>query len=217
MKSISIGVVLVAATLSLGAGRGDAPSRTYEVTFTNVTQGTVLTPPIFSLSYHQIDVFKVGEAASTGLEMLAEGGMTGGLKTELEAVGVQDVVQTETPVLPGESITVELEGDRFSRLNLASMLLPTNDGFVAMNGTRVWRRHGANRFYLKSYDAGTELNDELCASIPGPQCGGEGFVEGGGEGFVAPHPGIHGEADLSRMAYGWGEPVAKVTVRLVWD
>ena len=34
--------------------------------------------------------------------------------------------------------------------NLASMLLPTNDGFVAMNGARVFRRWGHRVFHLKS-------------------------------------------------------------------
>ncbi len=214
MKAMTMVATLAAVTPCLGSGYGDKASRTYEVTFTNITHGVVLTPPIFALSHRQIDIFEVGEPASLGLEMLAEGGMTGELRAELEAVGVQDVVETAMPVMPGASITVVLEGDLFSRLNLASMLLPTNDGFVAMNGERLWKRFQDRTFYLKSHDAGTEVNDEVCASIPGPQCGGEGFNAAGGEGFVAPHAGIHGEAELSRMMYNWGEPVAKVTVRI---
>ena len=90
------------------------------------------------------------------------------------------------------------------------MLLPTNDGFVALNGDRIWRQ----RIPLLSYDAGTEDNSELCADIPGPQCGGEGFNEDPGEGYVVPHAGIHGEAELSRFLYGWGDPVAIITIRV---
>ena len=93
------------------------------------------------------------------------------------------------------------------------MLLPTNDGFVALNGPRVRSRSGHRTFHLRSYDAGTEANDEVCTSIPGPQCDGEGFNAADGEGFVAPHAGLHGEGELSRMAFNWGEPVARVTVR----
>jgi hypothetical protein len=86
-----------------------------------------------------------------------------------------------------------------------------------MNGERLWKRFQDRTFYLKAHDAGTEMNDEVCASIPGPQCGGEGFNAEGGEGLVAPHAGIHGEGELSRMLYNWGEPVAKVTVRVKKD
>jgi hypothetical protein len=232
MKMIMTGVVLLVGTFALaaepdraayndaGAEESEAIARhsslTYEVTFTNITHGVILTPPILSLSRRQIDVFELGAPASLGLEMLAEGGATDELKAEWEMYGLQDVVQTMDAVPPGQSITVELEGDRRSRLNLASMVLPTNDGFVAMNGPRVWQVFRSSTFYLNAYDAGTEENDELCASIPGPQCGGEGFNEEAGEGFVAPHAGLHGEGELSRQAYGWGDPVAKVTIRVVY-
>ncbi len=216
MKPMAMGTILVAAFFCLGSGKGHG-SRTYEVTLTNITHGVILTPPIFALSERQIDVFKVGEAASLGLEMVAEGGSTDEIRAELEAEGVQDVQQTAALVMPGQSITVRLEGNRHSRLNLASMLLPTNDAFVAMNGPRAANRSGRATFYLSPYDAGTEVNDEVCTSIPGPQCGGEGFNAEGGEGFVAPHAGIHGEGELSRMAYDWGEPVARVSVRRVDD
>ena len=221
MRMGLIVTMLLAGTLSLGAGSDDAlkarfGSQRYEITFTNITQHVVLTPPIFALSHSQIDVYEWSAPASLGLEMLAEGGATDELRAEWEAVGLQDVVQTMEPVLPGQSITIELEGNRWSRLNLAAMLLPTNDGFVAANGPRIWRPRGAATFFLVANDAGTEMNDELCTSIPGPQCGGEGFNEEGGEGFVAPHPGTHGEGDLSRQEYSWSDPVARVTVRKVY-
>ena len=51
--------------------------------------------------------------------MVAEGGATDELRTELEDQGVQDVVQMMTPVPPGATVTAELKGDRRSRLNLA--------------------------------------------------------------------------------------------------
>ena len=213
MKPMAMGTILVAAFFCLGSGKGNG-SRTYEVTLTNITHGVILTPPIFALSKRQIDVFRVGEAASLGLEMVAEAGSTDEIRAELEAEGVQDVQQTAAPVMPGQSVTVRLDGTRSSRLSLASMLLPTNDAFVAMNGPRVRSRSGHATFYLRPYDAGTEANDEVCANIPGPQCGGEGFNAVGGEGFVAPHAGIHGEGELSRMVYDWGEPVARVSVRI---
>ena len=215
MRGMLIATLSVGSVLGLSAGARGDPTIVYEVSFTNVTHGVLLTPPIFSLSRHKIDVFTLGEPASLGLQMVAEGGATDELRAELEAQGVQDVFQMMSAVPPGATVTVELEGSRRSRLSLASMLLPTNDGFVALNGARLRGKSGMMVFRLSSYDAGSEQNDEVCASIPGPQCGGEGFNAEGGEGFVAPHPGIHGEAELSRQAYNWGDPVAIVTVRVV--
>jgi hypothetical protein len=57
-------------------------------------------------------------------------------------------------------------------------------------------------------------NDEACASIPGPQCGGAPFSPNdSGEGFVYVHSGIHGIGDLSASQYSWNNPVLKVTIK----
>ena len=116
---------------------GHKDLKTFEITFQNLTHGVILTPPIFSTSKKRIDVFVLGMPASLGLEMAEEGGATDELTSELNEAGVQDLVQTGALVLPGQSITVTLQGTRNSKLNLASMLLPTNDGFVAVNGARM--------------------------------------------------------------------------------
>ncbi len=65
-----------------------------------------------------------------------------------------------------------------------------------------------------------ELNDELCANIPGPPgiCGGVGPSPGenndGDEGYVHIHRGMHGIGDpkLTADVYDWRNPVAKITV-----
>ncbi len=217
MRKFFTAALSVASVLSFCAGAKADNNITYKITLTNVTHGIILTPPIFSLSKHKTNIFKLGEPASLGLEMAAEGGATDELRAELEDKGVQDVVQTDSPVPPGVTITVMLSGNRASKLNLASMLLPTNDGFIAMNGKRVFNKARKRTFYLRAFDAGTEENDEICANIPGPQCGGEGFNDAGGEGFVVAHAGIHGESELSGQAYNWGNPVAIVTVQIVRD
>ena len=71
-----------------------------------------------------------------------------------------------------------------------------------------------------AYDAGGELNDELCASIPGPpyvECDGPGGGgdAGGGEGYVHVHAGMHGTGDMTASERDWRNPVAKVSVRQV--
>ena len=67
--------------------------------------------------------------------------------------------------------------------------------------------------FVPAYDAGTEINDESCDSIPGPVCGGEGMSGEDGEGFVSVHRGIHGVADLPAETYDWRNPVASISIR----
>ena len=116
---------------------------------------------------------------------------------------------------PGQSVTVVVEAARGARyISLASMLLPTNDGFVALDGVDAgWRQ--ASIHFSPGYDAGSEANDELCASIPGPTCGGAGLSpvpSPDDEGYVHIHRGIHGIGDLAAATYDWRNPVAKISI-----
>lgn len=207
---------------SQGSGKHGNPW-VYEVRITNITKGTnlteglVFTPILVATHRPGIDLFQLGEPAGEELERLAEGGDTGPLASELEGTrGVYHVTATSAPLLPGESVVVEIPYQRRSAvLSMASMLLPTNDGFIGLNGVSLpWYRHHAMTHTAPGYDAGTELNDELCASIPGPHCGGEGYVAGGGEGKIHVHSGIHGVGDLVPEHYDWRNPVVQVKVTL---
>jgi len=188
-----------------------ANSLMLKVTFTNLSANVVLTPPVFATTRERAKIYRLTQPASEPLEFLAEGGDTNGLAAYFEDYGLIDVVQTGAPVLPGESITIEIKSRFRSHLSVASMILPTNDGFVALNSKKILK-FGGQTFFLKAYDAGTETNDELCGNIPGPQCGGEGYNPAQGEEFVYPHPGIHGDSELLRSQYNWSDPVAKITV-----
>lgn len=76
-------------------------------------------------------------------------------------------------------------------------------------------------FTIPGYDAGTEENNEDCASIPGPACAdidAANESSGNGEGFVQVHRGVHGmfdglETDLAPSAYDWRNPMLLVTVQ----
>ena len=70
---------------------------------------------------------------------------------------------------------------------------------------------------VRAYDSGTEINDELCASLPGPGCGPDAGPESDGEGYVYPAPGIRGVGDLDADALAWNNPVARITIRRVRD
>jgi hypothetical protein len=177
----------------------------------------VFTPILAVTHSPRISLFQLGAEPSQELADLAEGGDTSGFEALLEGSNQAFDVQVTMDGLigPGESrtVTVTGSGQRFVRLSLAGMLLPTNDTFVAVDSLRL-PRYGTTVTAM-AYDAGSEDNDELCASIPGPQCGGEPFSEGLGEGYVHVSSGISGEADLPSMEYDWHNPVARVSVRRV--
>jgi hypothetical protein len=191
----------------------------YEVTVTNLTAHQVFTPLLIVSHPHDTQLFQVGQPASEALEQVAESGDTSALATELMTTGgALDVVALTEPLLPGASVTEQITTDmEASHISVIGMLVPTNDGFVALNSAHVPETSETLR--VPAYDAGTEANDELCASIPGPPavCTGEGFnpsIEGA-EGFVHIHRGIHGSPDLNAATYDWRNPVAQITLQAI--
>ena len=184
----------------------------YEVTVTNLTKGQFFTPLLMATHNSRNNLFEPGKSASVEMESIAEGGDIGPMKSRLEALSfdVMDIQSTAGLLAPGDSVTVIIEGDHiFDRLSVTGMLIPTNDTFVGVDRTRLanWKR-----LSVPAYDAGTEMNDELCASIPGPVCGGEGNSADGGEGFIYVSNGISGKGDLAASAYDWRNPVAQITI-----
>ena len=97
-----------------------------------------------------------------------------------------------------------------TQMQLMGMFINTNDCFVAINGMKLSK---GDVLYLPGLDSGTEENNELCTSIPGPACPmGSGNVRSGnGEGFVHVHPGFFGVGDLAEERYDWRNPMAQIT------
>ncbi|CDH44565.1 MAG: spondin domain-containing protein [Candidatus Competibacteraceae bacterium] len=188
----------------------------YEVTITNITRGTFFTPILVASHRSGVNLFTLGQPASDELAILAEGGDVAPLKQALRAdPRVVDVADSGGLLKPGESVTVRVAARSADRISLAAMILPTNDGFIALNGIEA-PRFGSLNDRVPGYDAGSEPNDELCASIPGPQCGGVGVsAAAGGEGFVHIHAGIHGIGDLKAADYDWRNPMASITITRV--
>lgn len=188
-------------------------ARQYEVTVTNVTRGQSFTPILSSTHSRSLTLFELGDVATSELATLAESGNPAPLRAMLDDSSA--VVSTEVSpglLLPGNAVTFEISGSRYSRLSLAAMLIPTNDSFMSLDAVKL-PRFGSLSYFAKAYDAGSESNDELCANIPGPVCQGAGpSPEDAGEGYVSIAPGIHGEADLKTSAYDWRDAVAKVTI-----
>ena len=218
---IGLGLVIVAAlpAAPTAAAEDGVP---YEVTITNLTRGQQFTPTLVASHREGVQLFTLGRPATSELATLAEEGNTGPLTSLLLGLPVVRDVKSSSGLLnPGHSVTVTVEGGGgFDHLSVAAMLIPTNDGFFALNGVSGPRGDQTLTLFSPAYDAGSERNDELCASIPGPffaECGGPGGggKPGGGEGFVHIHAGIHGIGSLNPAQRDWRNPVAEITIRRI--
>ena len=189
----------------------------YKITITNLTRGSLFTPALAVSHKKGVSVFTEGAPASEALAQLAEGGATQPLENALIATGkVHATATLSVPVLSGQSVSLNVATKkRANYISMASMILPTNDGFIALNGVKGPGKGKTKVVYIPAYDAGSELNDEFCVNIPGPHCGGDGYSVNDGEGYVHIHAGIHGGADLNAADYDWRNPVAKVTIEHV--
>jgi hypothetical protein len=212
MQAKSLRRLLIAglAVTSLGFA-ASAQAETFRVRITNLTSNQIFSPPIVIAHPKNISPFKAGKPASPGLAELAEGGATSTLSDEMTALGA-DVALASGPIMPGQTGVVNLTtSGGNNRISALGMLISTNDAFFALNKAKITGQ--VNDHYVPAYDAGSEGNNEDCAFIPGPPCGGGSERDtAGAEGFVHVHSGIHGIADLDEEIFDWRNPVALVRV-----
>ncbi len=214
-------LAIPAALLAAGGAFADDGEQRFAVKVTNLTRGQQFTPILVASHKAGVSLFEVGQPASSELAILAEEGNTTPLAALLGSDPRVHDVQVGGGLLgPGESKTVEVRTRRsFTRVSAVAMLIPTNDGFFAVNGVAGPAGDRTLTLYSPAYDAGSEVNDELCSSIPGPsfdECGGPGggaAVSGGEEGFVHIHAGIHGIGDMNASRRDWRNPGARIVVR----
>ena len=217
LKKTAAVVLLAGFTFSSSAIANGYSS--YHVTITNLTNSIIFTPILVASQRRAVSIYELGSPASEDLAAVAESGDIGPLTTTLNADRrVVDVQNSVDPLLPGNSVTVVVSAAHGARrISIAAMMLPTNDGFIALDSVKV-PRHGSVTFFSPGFDAGSEPNDESCKNIPGPTCGGMGLSPGdndGDEGYVHIHRGMHGIGDLAADVYDWRNPVAKITVTRV--
>lgn len=222
MSTISKRVTQVAIVAALICSSSSALANgysTFHVTITNLTNSINFTPILVASHRRPVQIFELGSPASDELTAIAEGGDVGPMTTTLNANRrVVDVQNSGGLLEPGMSVTVIVSAAHGARhVSIASMMLPTNDGFIALDSVKTpW--YGSSTYYSPGYDGGTEPNDESCKNIPGPTCGGVPFSPGedeNDEGFVHIHRGMHGIEDLDAHVYDWRNPVAKITVTRV--
>lgn len=211
-----------------------AVSAELDIKVTNLTNGLYFTPIIIGAHSADATLFDVGMAASPELQMMAEGGDISGLSGILGTVSA-DINENPAGGLlaPGMSTeTMMSTSDGNTVLSLASMILPTNDGFIGLDNWMIPEEAGTYTVYLNGYDAGTEANDEIvngggAPGSPGIPADPTGMGGTGAMGVTMTEATqvihIHrgnmgdddmaaGKSDLNNMVHRWLNPVAKVTV-----
>ncbi|MGF1494166.1 MAG: spondin domain-containing protein [Microcoleaceae cyanobacterium] len=172
--------------------------------------GTFITPVWFGFHDGTFDTYDRGRPVSPGLESVAEDGDTSLISTEFDLAGF-GTVQGTIPggagipgvIDPGETttFTVELDLDdpQSAFFNYASMIVPSNDFFIANGNERAFQIVDEEGNFLGTdfvvlgeniLDAGTEVNDEIPANTAffGQQTPDTGVDENGvveiAEGFI---------------------------------
>lgn len=195
--------------------------------------GTSLTPFWFGFHNGSFDTYDRGRPASLGLERVAEDGTTDEISREFDLAGFGTVQGTigSAPIGPGETVEFEVtvDGDDPSSryFNYASMILPSNDFFVA-NGNELAHEifDEAGNFLGAEFvvpgsavlDAGTEVNDEApeTTAFFGQSMPDTGTTENGviqlAEGFI-PGGRILSEPRFSEADYtALGYEVVRITI-----
>ena len=182
-------LLLLAASVGLLAGcptdsdnDDPAPPEETLATFNVEVKNTAANQPLSPLAVigHSSDyqLFTIGQPASEALEMLAESGDNSALLSE-QADGISLQVEGSGVILPAgsDTVTVTMDTSVSPYLSVASMLVNTNDGFVAETATDLASLAIGEsvRIAMPVWDSGTEANDEAADTIPGPAAGGEGF------------------------------------------
>ncbi|MFK7762030.1 MAG: spondin domain-containing protein [Roseobacter sp.] len=155
-----------------------AQATTLQITVTNnqAIGGLSITPLYTALHDGSFDAFNVGEAASAGIEEIAETGAPTTIAGERQGFDADSQglflpsPDGPPPIQPGQSVTGTFEVDTAEALyfTFLSMLLPSNDHFIGNDNPLAYQLFDASGNFLgdqtisvtgaQIYDAGTEAN-----------------------------------------------------------
>jgi len=224
---------LVRSTALVGLLLGAVQAADIEVKIINNTGASAFTPLLVATHASSTSVFETGMPASASLQAMAEGGNIEHLSADLSSAGAMVVENPAAGLLgAGASTVAQISTDASNdSLSIVAMILPTNDGFIALNNWKVPTEPGVYKVQLNAYDAGTEANDEIIngAGAPGDagipaDPGGNAGTGGTGiaatiEGFVHIHRGVLGDqnatggvSDLDSSKHRWLNPIATAVI-----
>lgn len=215
--SLFVGCLLSASVLATTNSWAD-DIEMYKITITNLTPGQPFAPALATSHRSGMSFFEAGQAPSDELAMLAEAGNGKPMATKLLTMpGVSDAQVSAMGTPPGKSTTIMVSAKHGTdHVSVGAMLGATNDAFLAITDVMLPRGHQAATYMADAYDAGSETNDELCATVPGCGGGAAGYSPNDkGEGFVHIHNGIHGIGNLSAAKMDWRNPVAEIVIERV--
>ena len=215
LASISIAALFAALfAITPAVADDDEATKRWRVTIENLTPAgsQPLSPPLLVVHSGRTEVWSVGAIASHGVAAIAEDANNAVLEQALPKLDGVKSIQTGGggPILPGaaRSFVVESSG-RFNRLSVVTMLVNTNDAFTGLDSRPLSGRRAS--VVTAAYDAGSEVNDELKAHIPGPCCGNP-FVRAPEGDVIRMHEGITGRGELAPSVYDWDGPAARITI-----
>lgn len=230
------GVLAFAGSESTSKASDDDHMRTYRVTIENETDGQPFSPGVAITHRRSARLFRVGHAASPGIEAIAEDGNEGpAVAAAMGAQGITDVFDINQPITPEntsvgaftDEFTFEIQARPRDRLSLAVMLICTNDGFTGLDSVKLPKEDSVT-YRAAGYDSATEDNTEEsedivdpCSALgPAPLAGDpngneDAAVDTSPHGNIHHHPGIDGGADLTPSTHDWRNPVAEITIELV--
>lgn len=197
----------------------------FEVTATNLTLAQPLSPLAAIIHSSDASLMTIGEAASSGLELLAESGDNSELLDSIEGAAEASGAGVIGPGA-SETVTLELDVEMLPSmvLSVVTMLVNTNDAITAIDGVDISELSVGDTMTLTTiaYDSGTEANTETAATIPGPAGGGEGFNAARDDvrdqvtahtGVVTADDGLT-NSDLNQQ-HRWDNPVARISIMRV--
>ncbi|CAH9052567.1 hypothetical protein PSECIP111951_00647 [Pseudoalteromonas holothuriae] len=231
MKAKLLSLVCTSSLLAMSV----AQAADIDVKITNLTQGIYFTPILVGAHNSDAHLFQTGQTASDGLQAMAEGGSIDALSATLDSINANTLANPAAGLLaPASSAMGSLTTTQDNTtLSIVAMMLPTNDGFVGLDGWEIPTEAGTYHIYLNAYDAGTEANNELVvdgSGAPGtpgipaspgmtPGTQGSGLTTTESNMMVHIHRGnvgddeaVGGKSDLHNTVHRWLNPVAKVTV-----
>ena len=215
----SLSTITVMSLISACDHNDDEPmTYSYEIKVSNLTHSQPISP-LAVLLHNEGMLWKIGEPASQALENMAESGDNSGILASsfaLSSVSGAGVVMSGMD----ETLTVSLTDTMPMYLSLTTMLVNTNDAFTGLSAIDIsaLEVEQSLKFRTVAYDAGTEKNDEMQGTIPGPADGGEGFNAARDDvNFVARHSGVVSYDDglstsVLTHAHKFDNPVLSVVI-----
>lgn len=176
---------LVAATFALSACSSDnddtvanTPGEpvSYQITFTNLSQGQLMTPPVVAIHDVSVHLFEVGETSSDAIRDIAEMGAEAALvafATDPENASVVSAagVAGTGPFGSGGTATTTLSTNQANHVfSAVNMVICTNDGISGFDSISLPTDNQPLTLSAVAYDAGTRQNQNDSETFFPPPC-----------------------------------------------